>query len=892
MRLTHIFKLIEDISSPIENPIFKRWFGASKVVDAQGKPLICYHGTFNEFNTFRLGSHFGDIAAANTRIKDKSVVDGYELRYRNHDGAVMPVFLRITNPIRITDGGGLSDGWDLAAAVFAVNLIDKETYLYIREPGDSSAVLKRLFEELSGKGYDGLVYKNTIEGNADSWVPFDPKQIKSIYAKSFNPSSANISEAVDDPEIDDVINQADSTLSDHGERAISDFIGGPHDAIKNGQEFGIMFSRRLEGAYSYPPTEESLLARQQIEKQFAPVKAKLKAKYGNTIKLYRGQGEINKDAGHRNVLSWTNGYTVATAFVGGDRKPKKPITDEEIAQIYKTYQETGKAKYRQKVFVRSDEYPEFKNPDYYEIFDLHGENLTDGDDLVANLKDDQEWDTERYAEYEEKLKNIKTANVDIGAIVWVSDRFNQAEFIVQNIPGTPWYISHLKEDAQTRAPLTSTEAFRRWFGNSKVVDMHGQPLRVYKGMRALDDDGKHIDVIQRQSDFPSFNGTEAGVKIAGFFTSDPEVAAKFSFGYGVPGASPSTFPVYLKMENPFIIDAQGDFSGKFQFEKAGAPFRDAIRSGRYDGVIIKNTKDEGDVYIALKPENIKSAIGNNGNFNPTNPKIAESDADTAAVKWVPPKGTQSFRTVWIDVAKFDQAFKRDRAYIGPNGEQGIRNRYQNFGEWLKKGLPVAMPMVYVGADSWRKNVCFGNGRHRYAWMRDHGAKTIPVVVPHDQAKEMAKLYGSVNHDTVISESEGIPLYRGEPVIQDGPKERSHPGGVFFYDARGKQNVKGYARSIQDQSKVGAVRRLMLPIDIYKRLANLHDDKVYVKLLPNENDRSSDLNRGVMPDAKLVAALKAHGYTGYKWATYDGEVQYFILTDYLNGLKYDPITLRK
>jgi hypothetical protein len=31
---------------------FKRWFGASKVVDQQGKPLVVYHGTTNEFTSF------------------------------------------------------------------------------------------------------------------------------------------------------------------------------------------------------------------------------------------------------------------------------------------------------------------------------------------------------------------------------------------------------------------------------------------------------------------------------------------------------------------------------------------------------------------------------------------------------------------------------------------------------------------------------------------------------------------------------------------------------------------------------------------------------------------------------------------------------------------------
>src|SRR5690606_5138263 len=37
-----------------QTPEFKRWFGDSKVVDANGKPLVVYHGTKADFSTFSL----------------------------------------------------------------------------------------------------------------------------------------------------------------------------------------------------------------------------------------------------------------------------------------------------------------------------------------------------------------------------------------------------------------------------------------------------------------------------------------------------------------------------------------------------------------------------------------------------------------------------------------------------------------------------------------------------------------------------------------------------------------------------------------------------------------------------------------------------------------------
>ena len=38
--------------SPLDNPAFRRWFGDSKVVDERGEPLVVYHGTAADFDTF------------------------------------------------------------------------------------------------------------------------------------------------------------------------------------------------------------------------------------------------------------------------------------------------------------------------------------------------------------------------------------------------------------------------------------------------------------------------------------------------------------------------------------------------------------------------------------------------------------------------------------------------------------------------------------------------------------------------------------------------------------------------------------------------------------------------------------------------------------------------
>ncbi len=135
----------------------------------------------------------------------------------------------------------------------------------------------------------------------------------------------------------------------------------------------------------------------------------------------------------------------------------------------------------------------------------------------------------------------------------------------------------------------------------------GAGIRAYKGMHPYDAAGNEITTIKRDSPFPAFNHGEEGVNVGGgFYSSDPAVASRFAKGLSEHGGA--VYPVDLNFKNPFVIDAAGEKAGNIQFGASGSPFRDAIRSGKHDGVIIKNTADEGDVYVALKRGTVKSAI--------------------------------------------------------------------------------------------------------------------------------------------------------------------------------------------------------------------------------------------------------------------------------------------
>lgn len=111
-----------------------------------------------------------------------------------------------------------------------------------------------------------------------------------------------------------------------------------------------------------------------------------------------------------------------------------------------------------------------------------------------------------------------------------------------------------------------------------------------------------------------------GNPYAGFFSHDPSVAGRFA----APFEHGAIWPTKLKFEKPLVIDAKGQPAAAFQFDTIAqrhgtteemSAFRRAFTEGDYDGVILKNTKDEGDVYVPRNPEQVRSRFAR---FDPKN----------------------------------------------------------------------------------------------------------------------------------------------------------------------------------------------------------------------------------------------------------------------------------
>lgn len=182
---------------------------------------------------------------------------------------------------------------------------------------------------------------------------------------------------------------------------------------------------------------------------------------------------------------------------------------------------------------------------------------------------------------------------------------------------------------------TNTPAFKRWFGDSKVIDSAGKPLVVYHG--APDVRGIFADGFQAR-----MRG-EVFFAAADYAVANSYADAHRAFDY--QNAEDQVIPLYLSMQNPMIVDAHG------RHWKETERHVDEAKAAGHDGIIIKNSVDfynnpKGNgktttVYAWFKPTQAKSAVdgqlrsrvdgkpikdatGNNGEFDPENPNIRYS----------------------------------------------------------------------------------------------------------------------------------------------------------------------------------------------------------------------------------------------------------------------------
>ncbi|XAI97106.1 hypothetical protein [Dolichospermum phage Dfl-JY45] len=232
---------------------------------------------------------------------------------------------------------------------------------------------------------------------------------------------------------------------------------------------------------------------------------------------------------------------------------------------------------------------------------------------------------------------------------------------------------HLKPGSQTETP-----EFQRWFGDSKVVDGAGRPLVVYHGTQRWskgDIEFGDVYAFDRQFTRKALGRQRSIDHVGSWFAdrADDQGAGVF--------AHDAMYPVYLSIQNPWrpregfrtlkrlAARLSGVDPDNVRRPLEAGPMREWLKAQGYDGIAFpRGTVDGMDttVYVALEPEQIKSAIGNNGAFDPTDPRItfSRSDAGTRGERENGASAHRAFESWFGDSKVVDDSGKPLVVYHG------------------------------------------------------------------------------------------------------------------------------------------------------------------------------------------------------------------------------------
>jgi len=282
-----------------ETPAFKNWFGESKVVDADGKPLTVYHGTskdvdFNSFKGNKNGIWFTpDTESASSYAMQNDSMGfkqgyGYKMEPTNRASRVIPAYVSIENP-------AIFDVWPNQ----------------IRDATNYKKALGDYFTQLKAQGHDGVIFGS---GKDTVYVAFNPEQVKSATANkgTFDPLNKDI--RYQRPTVGKAKDMAQETLNRVSKFAEVDNLesrGGIHAVVAKAMKAFYATRSFMEGRpqafekamYDLSPERRVMLGKhigQEFDQQrFIKPSSEIAAAYNEYRNVWQkfGPTETNK-AGH------------------------------------------------------------------------------------------------------------------------------------------------------------------------------------------------------------------------------------------------------------------------------------------------------------------------------------------------------------------------------------------------------------------------------------------------------------------------------------------------------------------------------------------------------------------------------------------------------------------
>jgi hypothetical protein len=252
-----------------------------------------------------------------------------------------------------------------------------------------------------------------------------------------------------------------------------------------------------------------------------------------------------------------------------------------------------------------------------------------------------------YSQANMKSNEFESAVVDAGYDGYAIPNMGMMVILNHNAPveyrGTRVEMAERGEKLSIRPPplvgriAPNTPEFKRFFNGSKAVNDDGSPRLMFHGTVETPSEEGNL--------FSTFNLSDDGKLGSGVYTTSVPVYAE-TFGF----SQPALMPLYLSAKNPYYIEL-GDFptrmkgdnlaltddafnaletqmkeaatklSGKRLMDLEGSQVRKMFEKAGYDSIIARDSYGNIIEALAFKPEQVKSATGNRGTYDPTNPDI-------------------------------------------------------------------------------------------------------------------------------------------------------------------------------------------------------------------------------------------------------------------------------
>ncbi len=585
---------------------FDNWFSDSKVVDAEGNPLLMYHGTRADFSTFgNVGGRFEaskgfyfTTSANRASLYADSVVNLAEgwnpaspfARAPEQGANVMPVHLQMRNPLVITQTEGFSSAEDILDA----------------NGGEMVAEAER-------QGYDGILFKREKGDEYDqvSAVVFRPEQIKSAIGNrgTFDPSSANILHR-DSVTVADAFNQwfEGSPVADasgkplvmyHGTRSadhLTEFNLGLIDGVgRTGDQYG------TAAYFTSDSADASRFAALQGGEGGAVLPVYIS---GNVLNL---DGPLTAEQQQRLSL-----------FASAVMLP----SDKARFAFGRTSRRFTSTKEAQSFFERQRSV---------------WERVGDGMDRALPVVDKEgEEFVIHYTDFD-ALPRIQTgeeARVLFSAIGWdnvlaagfdgvMMTRESGAKWVALHNPhGTVKSVFNIGTFARSSADIRYElvkgrhEAFSSWFDGSKIVDSRGEPVVLFHGTNS--------DFGAFDQTFSGMNTGHAGSGLGIFLTAKPSLAGSYAdMAARHTGEGQNVMPLYVSLKSPRTYETASEFySAADQWAGREVEWRAILQAQGFDGVVVRDDFEE---VIVFSPEQVKSVF-NRGTFDPASTDIRHADA--------------------------------------------------------------------------------------------------------------------------------------------------------------------------------------------------------------------------------------------------------------------------